>query len=310
MQWIVEKKNKTYSLPTRILKPEQLKNALSPLAWKILQLLIEPKYPIELAKKLKVHEQKIYYHIKNLEQAGLIKVVKKEMIQGAMAKFYTITQPAFSLILKPLEESQKLFSLKKEHEEFLKPFIKQGKLNALIIIGSPEPHGPAKARAKDIYAINLGLFLGSFLNYMPEAKVKLDTEISEADLKNNLIIIGGPAVNKITADINNKLPVRFQQVEYNKNYYSSVYSSVSKKTYGEEENGIIVKTKNPYDKTKEILVIAGRRAVGTKAAILTFLQNFDEICNGNNFNPKIFAKIVEGIDLDADGIIDTVEIKE
>jgi hypothetical protein len=232
------------------------------------------------------------------------------MKQGAIAKFYTITKPAFSLILKPLEESQKLFSLKKEHEEFLKPFIKQGKLNALIIIGSPELHGPAKARAKDIYAINLGLFLGSFLNYMPEAKVKLDTEISETDLKNNLIIIGGPAVNKIIADINNKLPVRFQQVEYNKNYYSSVYSSVSKKTYGEEENGIIVKIKNPYDKTKEILVIAGRRAVGTKAAILTFLQKFDEICKGNNFNPKISAKIVEGIDLDSDGIIDTVDIRE
>ncbi len=311
MHYVAKQENgKLLSLPTAVLRPEQMKDALSPLAWKILQMLSEPHYPIEIAKKLKVHEQKVYYHIRNLEKSGLVKIIKQENKQGAVAKFYIATAQAFSLLLKPLEESQKLFFLKKEYEHFLRPFVSNGKLDALIIIGSPEPHGPAKARAKDAFAINFGLFLGTFLNYIPENSVKLDTEVEEEDLKNNLIIIGGPAVNKITAEVNSKLPIRFHHTEHNQNFYASIFSAISKKSYAEEEDGIIVKAKNPFAHEKEILVLAGRRSVGTKAAILAFLQKFDELCEGNAHNPKIFAKVVEGIDLDADGIVDAVEIKE
>lgn len=312
MKFVVERKDgKTYSLPTRIIAADQLKNALSPLAWKILKKLLRPRYPVDLARELGMHEQKVYYHIRKLERSGLIKVVKKERRQGSVAKFYRTTGPAFSLVIKPLEESHKMVTLKKGHKKFLSPFIKNGNFNGMIIIGSPDPHGPTKARAKDgQYSIDLGLFLGSFLNYTPRPKSKLDTEINEKDLKNNLIIIGGPGVNKVTARINSKLPIRFQQVEYNKNFYSTIYSTVSKKSYGGEEEGIIVKTKNPFDKTKSMLVIAGRRATGTKAGILAFLQNFDEICRGNDYNRNKFAKVVEGVDLEMDGSVDSVEIKE
>ncbi len=312
MEYVAKhEKGKLLSLPTAVLKPEQMKDALSPLAWKILQMLSEPHYPIEIAKKLKVHEQKVYYHIRNLEKSGLIKVVKEESRQGAVAKFYAATAQAFSLLLKPLEESQKIFFLKKEYEQFLKPFVNNGKLDALVVVGSPEPHGPAKARAKDAFAINFGLFLGTFLNYIPENSVKLDTEVKEADLKNNLIVIGGPAVNKITSELNSKLPIKFQHTEHNQNFlYDNVYSTISKKYYPDEEDGIIVKAKNPLAPEKEILVLAGRRSVGTKAAVLAFLQKFESLCEGNSHNPKIFAKVVEGVDLDADGIVDAVEIKE
>ena len=68
--------------------------------------------------------------------------------------------------------------------------------------------------------------------------------------------------------------------------------------------------KNPFDKTKDIIVIAGRRISGTRAAILSFLQKFDEICKGNSHDSKIFAKVVEGIDKDSDGVIDSVEFLE
>lgn len=311
MEYVAKQENgKVLSAPTILLRPEQMKDALSPLAWKILQMLSEPHYPIEIAKKLKVHEQKIYYHIRNLEKSGLIKIVKEENRQGAVAKFYVVTASAYSLLLNPLQESQKMFFLKKEYDQFLKPFVSSGKLDALVIVGSPEPHGPAKARAKDAFAINFGLFLGTFLNYIPENSVKLDTEVEEADLKNNLIVIGGPAVNKITSELNSKLPIRFQHTEHNQSFYASIYSTLSKKSYHEEEDGIIVKTKNPFAPEKEILVLAGRRSVGTKTAILAFLQKFEQLCDGNAHNPKIFAKVVEGIDLDADGIVDAVEIKE
>lgn len=313
MTWIIEQKDgKTLSLITKVLEPSQLKVALSPLAWKILKVLAEkPSYPKEIGHKLKVNEQKIYYHIRNLEKVGLIEKLREERMQGATAKFYVLTDYAFTLLLKPLEESQKVFQLRKEHKNFLEPFISNGKLNALIIMGSPEPHGVAKARAKDgLFATDLGLFLGAFLNYTPEISTKLDTEVKDEDLKNNLILIGGPGVNFVTAKVNSKLPIMFERIKDQGNFYSSFHSNVSGKNYSEEGYGIIVKTKNPFDKTKDILVIAGRRFYGTRAAILAFLQKFDEICKGNSYDSKVFARVVEGIDKNSDGVVDSVEFLE
>ncbi len=313
MVWIVEHKNgKTFSLITKLLEPKQLKVALSPLAWKILNILAEkPNYPKEIGKKLKINEQKVYYHIRNLEEVGLVEKIKEEKRQGALAKFYTVTDFAFTVLLKPLEQSQKIFQSKREYKKFLEPFITDGKLNATVILGSPEPHGATKSRAKDgAFATDLGLFLGSFLIYRPEIPAKLDTEVREDDLKNNLILIGGPGVNSITAKINNKLPIKFERKKHMGNFYSSIYSSVSKKNYAEEGCGIIVKTKNPFDRTKDVLVIAGRRISGTRAAILVFLQKFDELCKGNSYDSKVFARVVEGVDEDSDGVIDSIEFLE
>jgi len=303
---------KTVSAPAKIVRPEQLATALSPLAWKILQELArQPAYPKELARLLKVHEQKVYYHIRNLEKAGLIRILRSESRQGAMAKIYTADASALAVLLKPLQPSAKLQSLKSEHKRFLEPFILDGKLNALIIMGSPEPHGPTKVRAKDgTEAAELGLFLGSFLNYIPEQCVRLDTEIRESDLKRNLIVIGGPAVNMIMARLNEKLPIRMKQVEHGAFKYSNIYSDISHKSYSEENHGIVVKTRNPFDRTKEVLVLAGRRSAGTKAAILALLTHFDDLCAGNKKDSKVLAKVVEGIDADSDGVLDSVDVLE
>ncbi|MFH1229275.1 MAG: S-layer protein [Candidatus Aenigmatarchaeota archaeon] len=313
MAWIVDQKNgKTLSSIAKILRPEELKTALSPLAWKILGMLSEePNYPKSIAEKLRLNEQMVYYHIRNLEKAGLIEKLKEEKKQGALAKFYTVTGNAFTVLLRPLEESQKMFQMKKEHKKFLEPFISEGKLSALIIMGSPEPHGISKARAKDgLFATDLGLFLGTFLSYAPDMFTKLDTEVKAEDMKGNLILIGGPGVNAVTAKVNAKLPIRFEKIKDKENFYSGFHSSLSGKDYLEEGCGIIVKTKNPFDKSKEILVIAGRRISGTRAAILAFVQKFDEICDGNSHDHKVFAKVVEGVDKDSDGVIDSVEILE
>ena len=78
--FIVDKqKNEVYSLPAKEINAENAKSIGSSLAQKILHLLAkEAMYPIHIAKALKVHEQKIYYHIRNLEKAGIIQVVKNE----------------------------------------------------------------------------------------------------------------------------------------------------------------------------------------------------------------------------------------
>ncbi len=313
MAWIVEEKDgKVRTLPVRILNPIELKATTSELAWKILQSLAKkPSYPKELSKKLKTHEQKIYYHVRNLEKAKIIEMIREERRQGAVTKFYSIKDPAFALTLKPLEPASKLFALKREYKEFLEPFITEGKFNAIFVMGDPEPHGPTKERGHDgICATNLALFFGTFLNYIPESKTKLDTELTENDLKENLILIGGPGVNAITAKVNLKLPIRFQRVKYKNNYYTSLYSTVSGKTYTDESYGIIVKVKNPWNKEKYIMIIAGRKFWGTKAAVLAFTIKFDELCSGNSYDKNTQARIVDGLDLDNDGEVDFVEFLE
>ena len=80
--------------------PEILKAALNPLAWKILNLLNEkPSYPNELAKKLKINEQNIYYHIRNMHKSGLIECIGEEKIHGAICKYFVPTAQAFGIEL-------------------------------------------------------------------------------------------------------------------------------------------------------------------------------------------------------------------
>lgn len=305
--FIVKKdKNEVFSLPVKEISPKHAKILSSDLAVKILKLLVkEPMYPIELAKKLKVHEQKVYYHIRNFEKAGIVKVAKQETKQGAIAKYYKLEQPAFVIILKELEATQKIGTFKGE-SAFLDPFIKDGQLNAVIIVGSPDPHGPDKARSRDgYYGIDLGLFLGTFLNYVPKLNVKLDTEVRHDDLQKNLILIGGPIVNKITGQVNDKLPIRF-----NKDKNWAIESTISNQVYPTDESGIIVSTKSPLNGNKHVLVVAGKRYSGTRAAIIAFLKHFKEITEGNIHNRKIKARVVEGVDLDSDGIVDDIEFRE
>jgi DNA-binding transcriptional ArsR family regulator len=303
MLLVKKQRNETLSIPCKELTPTAIKAATSPLAQRILKSLAEkPAYPRQLAQQLKVHEQKIYYHTRKLEQAGIIQQDHTVTRQGVVAQYFTLTQPSFALRFKQFQPTAQKESFANE-SEFLEPFIQNGELNALIIVGSPDPHGPEKARSRDgFYGMDLALFLGTFLNYIPGLNVRLDTEVHEEDLKNNLIIIGGPIVNTVTGKINNKLPIKFTG--------KSIYSTISEKEYFSDETGIIVKTKNPFDKTKKILLVAGTRHAGTRACMIAFMKHFKQISAGNKHNPKIEAKVVEGVDLDSDGIVDAVEVKE
>ncbi|MBR9692017.1 S-layer protein [Candidatus Woesearchaeota archaeon] len=306
--YVIEKsKTEISSLPAKEIKPSKIKAFGSKVARDILRELVkEAAYPRAIAKKLKINEQLIYYHIRNLEKAGIIEVVKREMIQGSFANFYALKQPAFVIKFKEFEKARKISELEKTQGKFLNPFIEDGNFNATIIIGSPDPHGPAKARSRDgYYAIDLALFFGTFLNYSPKSSVKLDTEVRTEDLEGNLIIVGGPVVNTITERFNAKLPIKFDK----KNNWA-VVSTISNKTYNSDEAGVIIKMKNPVNPRKSLLLIAGKRYSGTKAAIIAFLKHFNEIAKGNKFNNKIFAKVVEGVDLDSDGVVDEVEFLE
>ena len=282
-----EKDNNLYIIAAA----EARKLPSSALAMKILSLLEkEPMYPKAVSKRLKENEQKIYYHIRHLEKSGLIELVSREEHAGAMAKIYRLKKPAFFMRFGEFAPAQRIPITNK----WLEPFIAGGKLNAKIIVGSPDPHGIERARARDAYyGIDLALFLGTFLISSRHA-VALDTEVT--NFKENMIIIGGPVINRIANMINKKMPLRFDERK-------NIYSATTRKTYKNDDCGIIVKAKNPFDETKEILLIAGKRYSGTRAAILAFLNHFSKIEKKN-------AHVVEGVDNDGDGVVDDVRILE
>ena len=307
MQVVKKTKEQTLSLPAKELDFSHVKPLTSRLAQSILSLLAKtPLYPKAIAKQLSVNEQKVYYHIRRLEKAGIVKVSRSEAIGGTMANFYSLTFPAFVVKFGDWRVATKIEELEEKPRSFMEPFIEDGNLNAVIIVGSPDPHGPEKARSRDgYYGIDLSLFMGTFLNYVPELNVKLDTEARREDLEKNLILIGGPVVNSITERINDHLQIRFIKEENWK-----VKSFISGKEYLSDEIGVIVKAKNPFNPKKYILLVAGKRHAGTRAVIIAFIRHFEEIIKGNKYNPKLLARVVEGVDLNSDGIVDDVEFLE
>ena len=83
--FVVKKdKNGVYSLPAKEISLESIRSISSELSQRIIKLLVNaPMIPINIAKTLKEHEQKIYYHIRNLEKAGVLHVVRRESKKGS-----------------------------------------------------------------------------------------------------------------------------------------------------------------------------------------------------------------------------------
>ena len=315
----LEREGKSFKVPVKLLeRGEKLKALTSGKAWEIVEVLAEkPHYPAEIAKKLGMHEQKVYYHINQLKKAGLIEVKKTEEKQGALAKYYSLSFEALALVpnLKnAVSKKEGVFfhgkekKISKQVEEFMQPFIHNGKLNCKIVIGSPDPHGPLKARARDAHlAVELTAFIGSLIEEFSFPLVFLDTQVQSLEtLDENLVIIGGPITNKLCSELNEHLPIKFSP---NGGHYL-IKSELSKREYGEDATGVIEKVKHPFFGNRMILLIAGNRNAGTKAAIVALIKNIEEIMKGNEFDEKKDAKVVEGLDLDGDGEIDNVEVKE
>jgi len=311
MKFLVEETKKgQVAYETLLLDNPKLLSILgSELALKIVRELGKrPSCPMDVARQLKVHEQKVYYHIRNLEKLGIIRVERIEERVGAMAKIYS---PVSSVISYKLFDGERISDVKTRAVElkFLKPFIENGKFNSIIIVGSPDPHGKYKAPASDGYcAIDLGMFLGQFINDSTSLYYKLDTQLKEEDFHKNIILIGGPKTNIIADKINKKLPIYF---DYSDEYLEwNIVSSLSKTVYREEQIGFITRIPNPFSEGKEILIFSGKGFKGTRAAVLAFIKHNKKIMKGNSVKPDIIASVVQGIDIDSDGIIDEVEFLE
>jgi DNA-binding transcriptional ArsR family regulator len=297
--------------------PQKLKMILDRLSWKILVMLSEKElYPLEIAKKLGVHEQKVYYHIRKLARAGAITVDREAKKKGAIAKYYKAVSPAFGIELpqeyKPIHRLS-LADVDEQIRKFFKEFIKEDNIfDGKIVVGSPTPHGPFKTSARDgHYASHLTFFLGQFVRLPEEFAIKLDVDVkAEKEEKTNLILVGGPGTNLLTQELNMHLPIRFNMKPSEEGFlFGGLVSRKTANVYTADAMGLIAKIVNPWDETKRVIVLAGNKAVGTKACVLA-LTNFWKKTLRKYHGEDAFATVIEGFDLDGDGKVDSIEVLE
>ncbi len=220
-----------------------------------------------------------------------------EEVRGAIARRYA---PVYSELIIKLK-GERAERAPTPMPSPIRHLLEQG---GLIVVGSPDVHGPFLARARDQHlAVKLALFLGGLGG--SRMKVKLDTEITNDDLEENLISIGGPTVNMLTWRVNRELPIYFDVEKENQ-----IVSRVSGRVYGEDVNGVVETVPNPFAEDKTLLVLAGKRIEGTRASVVAFTEKLPELSLGNIYDRGLMVKVVEGIDRDSDGLIDDVVILE
>ena len=302
---------------TIIEDPEKLKMILNRLTWNILVMLSEKEmYPLEIARKLGVHEQKVYYHVRKLAKAGVIKIVREEEKKGATAKYYKAVSSAFGIELPQgyrTVQRLSLPSVSQQIQKFFKEFITEdGAFEGKIVVGSPTPHGPFKTSARDgHYASYLTFFLGQFAKTPEEFAIKLDVDVkAEKEEKNNLILVGGPGTNLLAQEANEYLPIRFNMQPSEQGFlFGGLVSRKTSHVYTADTVGLIAKIVNPWDNSKRIVVLAGNKAVGTKACVLA-LANFWKKTLKDYKGEDTFATVIQGFDLDGDGKVDSIEVLE
>ncbi len=296
--------------------PEKLKPVLNKLTWQILLLLSEKEmYPMEIAKKLHIHEQKVYYHIRKLAQANAIRKTRDEERKGAIAKYYRAEFPAFGVELPFGGQRQKRTSysfINARLRRFLSPVLREGSFEGKIVVGSPDPHGPFKTSARDgHYASYLTFFLGQYAELPGEFAIKLDVDVkAEKEEGNNLILVGGPGTNLLTQEVNDHLPIRFEMTASEHGFLlGGLVSAKTGNVYTADTVGLIAKIVNPWSSKKRIIVFAGNKAVGTKACVLA-LAKFWKQALKHYQDDGSFATVIQGFDLDGDGKVDSIEVLE
>ena len=266
----------------------------------IMKKLSKKQYKMAaLSRELKIDSKVLSSYISRLENAGLIEVSLQKNDKILKANYnsfsYEINQNRIKFDPK-LKSKENQYTL-----NFFSKFINNGKFNGYICVGASDPHGEYKAVAKDsYYTAYLGMFLGQFIDLPSLMPVILDTDVIAKNLfKNNLIIIGGPVTNLVTRDINNFLPIKFIKEE---GWGLKDRTGIHIRDY----EGTIEKIRNPFDKEKEIILIAGVRNVGTLSSMLASTR-FANLTFKGYTNECPWSTMVRGYDIDGDGQIDSIE---
>lgn len=287
-------------------KPDEFRPAFGKVGQKIIGLLASsPRYPAEIARSLGTHHQTVYYHMKRLEEAGLISRVKSELVRGGEANLFALTSDGYAVEFATKGEQLPPFpasSRSKAFGRFFKEFISEGRLDGWVVVGSPVPHGAGGTQARDgHYAVQLGFALGQFVEMPERFPVKLDVDVKSEKMEgSNLIVVGGPRTNLMAEELNPHLPAGFKQ-----GVWGPIVDSQGRE-YSSELDCIIVKQRNPWNESKTVVVTAGLTGAGTKAAIVGLCNFADTLFQ--KYRSGDFACILRGLDKDGDGKVDSVEL--
>ena len=313
MSYLILKERRSDQLiPTRVFSdPKLAQSVLQPTRWKILtELTVNEKCAKDLAQAFNTSEQVICYHLRELERTGFVRLERTMKKRGAMAKYYKAEQKAITIIPKLAaangQQGLPEQTLTEASSKLLEPFTSSGHLNGHIVLGSPDTHGVFRGRARcGDRATDLALFLGSLLPLTRENVVRLDTEISQDEMLRNLIVVGGPKVNTVTMAVNESLPITYELTGHN-----IMISRISGRSYTGEDEGAVQSIVNPMNRENRVIVVAGNTYQGTRAAVLAFIKYTDEIASGNSMNRNVVARVVSGLDVNSDGLVDDVEFLE
>ncbi len=298
-----------YSPCMNLSNTKDMKNLGNDIKIKIISLLDKkPMYPSELAVTMKTNEQNLYYHTNQMLKSGILEISERKEIRGTVAKKLRPSKMNFSFSLskewKDIDTLSKTGANKKL-ESFLSKYMTDNLFDGSIVVGNPDPHGPFKARARDgHYAIDLAFFLGNILKIPDTFTTNLDVDIKIEEAKESIILVGGPVTNMHVSALNKHLPVKFSD---DKPW--GIISERTNKRYSEETNGLITKIPNPFNNEKDIIVIAGVSAVGTKAAVIAFTRHYHSLLQ-NFTDQKAWGAVINGFDLDGDGKVDSIELLE
>jgi len=114
----------------------------------------------------------------------------------------------------------------------------------------------------------------------------------------------------LTQDVNEYLPIRFNMQPSEQGFlFGGLVSRRTSAVYTADAVGLLAKILNPWDKSKRIIVLAGNKAVGTKACVLALTNYWKKTLN-NYRGEETFATVIQGFDLDGDGKVDSIEVLE
>jgi DNA-binding transcriptional ArsR family regulator len=290
--------------------PSRFFPAASGLGHRILKLLAKgPNYPSSIARELKLYHQAVYYHMKKLEEAGLVQRVSQKTVRGGKAHLYALASDGYAIEFDVKgEEFFPPASLSRSGKlgKFLKEFVSEdGQLDGWIVVGSPEAHGPNRTQGRDgHYAIQLGFALGQFVRLPKTFPVKLDVDLKAEKLQgSNLLVVGGPRTNVISAELNSHMPVRFSE----ESFFGAIVDATGRK-YHSEFDSVLTKIKNPWDPSKVCVVAAGLSGAATKAAVIGLTNMAEQVLAGYSEQGGDFSVVLHGVDLDGDGKVDSVDI--
>lgn len=288
-------------------RPDDFRPAFSELGQRILSILVAgPKYPREIARELDTHHQTVYYHTRRLEEAGLITRVRSQVIRGGEANLFSLSFDGYAV-------------------EF-------------PVKGELIPSLPSASRSKV-----LGRFFAEFVRdgYLegwivvgsPIPHGSNNTQARDGHYAVQLGFALGqfvslPEVFPVKLDVDIKAEkleksnlivvggprTNFLAEELNEHipirfrqggFWGSIVDDQGR-SHNSELDCVVAKVRNPWNGSKTCILAAGLTGAGTKAAIIGITNSADEVLQ--HYSSGDFACVLRGVDRNGDGKVDDVEL--